>query len=90
MTFKVVFTKDCLKSIKKMDKSTSVLLMSWIKKNLVGCENPRIKGKPLSGDLKELWRYRVGDYRMIAEIKNKELIIILIKTSHRKNITLNK
>jgi mRNA interferase RelE/StbE len=48
--------------------------------------NPRLTGKALQGDLKGLWRYRVGDYRLIAQIKDAELLILVIELGHRKGI----
>jgi mRNA interferase RelE/StbE len=48
--------------------------------------NPRLSGKALQGDLKGLWRYRVGNYRLIAQIKDNELIILVIEIGHRKEV----
>ena len=58
-----------MNTIKKMDSSTSKLIRTWIEKNLMNTENPRIKGKALTGDLKGLWHYRVGDYRILQIFK---------------------
>jgi len=60
--------------------------MSWIEENLAGCKDPRRIGKALHGDRAGTWRYRVGEYRVIAEIKDKELIITVIGIGSRKNI----
>ena len=51
-------------------------------------ENPRIKGKPLTGDLKGLWRYRVGDYRILAEIQDDKIVILILDIGHRSKIYL--
>ena len=53
--------------------------MRQIEKNLVNCINPRQHGKALTGDLKEIWQYRVGDYRLFAKIYDNVLLIELIK-----------
>ena len=65
MKYNVEYSKTAVNIIKKMDSSTSKLIRTWIEKNLMNTENPRIKGKPLTGDLKGLWHYRVGDYRIL-------------------------
>ena len=69
MKYNVEYSKIAMNTIKKMDSSTSKLIRTWIEKNLINTENPRIKGKALTGDLKGLWRYRVGDYRILQIFK---------------------
>lgn len=49
-------------------------------------DNPRALGLSLKGQLSDYWRYRIGDYRIIVEIKDKELIISIIEVGHRKSI----
>ena len=50
------------------------------------CENPRWNGKPLHGTLKGKWRYRVGDYRLIAEIHDEEILILILEVDKRNDI----
>jgi mRNA interferase RelE/StbE len=69
-----------------MDKQISERITDWIEKNLNGCNDPRKYGKALAGNLKGLWRYRIGDYRIIAEIQDDKLIIDIIETGPRKKI----
>ena len=68
MNYRVKFEKNALKRLTKIDVNQRIILMSWIQKNLDQCENPRRHGKALSGDLKQYWCYRVGDYRIVVEI----------------------
>ena len=86
--YKVEFSRDAVKDFKKLDKYyTRELIYSWILKNLSNCENPRVFGKALLvGNYKGKWRYRIGDYRLICMIKDKELIILALEIGHRKNI----
>ena len=65
MKYDVEYSKTAVDTIKKIDSSTSKIIRNWIEKNLINTENPRIKGKALTGDLKGLWHYRVGDYRIL-------------------------
>ena len=69
-----------------MEKRASERIIKWIDKNLDGCENPRKKGKALAGSLSGMWRYRIGDHRVLAEIKDGELIILVIEVGDRKNV----
>jgi mRNA-degrading endonuclease RelE of RelBE toxin-antitoxin system len=51
-----------------MDRKIAAFIVAYIDEKLVNCENPRLHGKALKGDLNEIWRYRVGDYRILAVI----------------------
>ena len=62
------------------------MILAWIEKNLEGCDNPRQKGKGLSHEKKEIWRYRVGNYRLLVNIQDDILIILIIDFGHRKDI----
>ena len=88
MKYNVEYSKTAVNIIKKMDSSTSKLIRTWIEKNLMNTENPRIKGKALTGDLKGLWRYRVGDYRILAEIQDDKIVILILDIGHRSKIYL--
>ena len=88
MKYDVEYSKTAMNTIKKMDSSTSNLIRTWIEKNLMNTENPRIKGKVLTGDLKGLWRYRVGDYRILAEIQDTKIVILILDIGHRSKIYL--
>lgn len=86
MRYQVEFSKLAIRQLKKFDKSTAALIMGWIKKNLVDCENPRIHGKGLTANRSGEWRYRVGDYRIIAEIQDEKIVILILAIGHRKDI----
>lgn len=86
MEYRVLFEKNAEKQLKKLDISQQRMLMAWIEKNLVNAENPRILGKPLKGNLKDYWRYRVGNYRIIADIDDSVVRVCIIEIGHRKDI----
>lgn len=86
MKFEVLYRKKVKKSIGKLDTSIKILIKSRIDKNLVNTENPRLYGKALTGNLRNYWRYRVGNYRIIAEIKDNELIVLVVDVGHRRKI----
>lgn len=86
MNYKVLFSEEAKKQLKKLDKHISTLILIWIRKNLQGCENPRQHGKPLVANRIGQWRYRVGDYRLICEIQDEEITILILEVGHRKNI----
>ena len=84
--YKVKYTERAIKNLKKLDKHTRYLILSWIEKNLENCENPRLHGKGLTADKVGQWRYRIGDYRLIAEIEDKEITILIVNIGHRSEI----
>lgn len=84
--YRVAFTEKALKSLKKLDPNVSKIILAWIRKNLEDCTDPRQHGKALVGDHSGQWRYRVGDYRLIAEIKDDEIIILVLNIGHRSKI----
>ena len=86
MKYTLVFEKKALKSLEALDKTQTRLILAWIDKNLLGMDDPRIMGKPLSGKFSSYWRYRVGQYRILVEILDKELIIVIITIGHRKDV----
>lgn len=86
MKYKVVYEKKALKSLSKIDKSQRNIILSWIDKNLVDTDDPKKYGKALKGNLKEYWRYRVGNYRILADIDDKQIKIIIFNIGHRKDI----
>ena len=86
MKYTVTFTKEALKQLKKMDKASAALILGWIRKNLEGCDNPRIHGKGLAANHSGQWRYRVGDYRIIAEIYDDKVVILVLNIGHRRDV----
>ena len=86
MKYKVIFSNKAMKELKKLDKHTSALIIGWIEKNLEGCENPRQHGKGLKSNRAGQWRYRIGDYRLICDIQEKEVIILVLEIGHRREI----
>ena len=72
--------------MKKKDPMEALRIYNWIGKNLENCEDPRRTGKALTGQFKGSWRYRVGDYRILAEIHDDVLVILLIDIGHRSTV----
>lgn len=84
--YRVVFTEQAKKQFSKLDHFTQRMILQWIEKNLEGCSDPRAHGKALSANRIGQWRYRIGDYRILALIKDNELIILVIKIGHRREV----
>lgn len=88
MQYHVEFTAQAKKQMRKLDKYTASMILGWIRKNLEGCTDPRQHGKGLTANRTGQWRYRIGDYRLIAEIEDDRIIILILSIGHRKDIYL--
>ena len=86
MQYKVIFTERAKKQLKKLDKHIAVLIIGWLEKNIQNCENPRLHGKGLVENKSGQWRYGIGDYRVICEIQDKEIIVLVLEVGHRRDI----
>lgn len=86
MTYKVEFTRKALKELKKLDRHTAALILGWIRKNLENCEDPRQHGKALTANRTGEWRYRIGDYRLLAKIEDQKITILILNVGHRRDI----
>ena len=84
--YKVEYTDKAIKQLSKLDKYTAKMLYKWIDKNLIDCQNPRQYGKSLTGNRSGEWRYRVGDYRIIADIQDDKVVILVLEVGHRREI----
>ena len=84
--YRVEYSERAIKELKKLNRYTRQMIYAWISKNLVGCENPRQHGKGLTANRSGQWRYRIGDYRLICEIKDNELVILALSVGHRREI----
>lgn len=83
------FTERASKDFKKLDTETYRRIKNFIDEKLLQAENPRHLGKPLSGNLKQFWRYRIGNHRMICEIFDHKFVILALKINHRSKVYKN-
>jgi len=86
LIYHVNYSLSAVKQLKKLDKPTAALIVGWLRKNIEGCENPRIHGKALSANLTGQWRYRVGDYRIVVRIDDDIVTVFVINIGHRRDI----
>lgn len=87
--YHVVFTNEAKNELKKLDWHTAMLLTAWMRKNLEGCSDPRQHGKGLTANRSGQWRYRVGDYRLAAEITDEMITILILPVGHRRDVYEN-
>lgn len=74
------------KQLRKLDKPIQRRLLDWLADRIEGCKNPRHFGEPLRGEMAGLWRYRIGDYRIICEIQDQRLVVLALTVGHRREV----
>ena len=82
--YKVAYLDSVEEDLKKLDKSTARKILNRIETYLA--QDPKELGKPLKGEFQGYWRYRWGDYRVIYKIAEREILIIVLRISNRKDV----
>jgi len=86
LTWIVEFDDSATKELRKLDRQAQQEILRYFRERIATNEDPRRFGKPLSHDLTGLWRYRVRNYRMICNIEDDKLIVLVVRAGHRKHI----
>lgn len=86
MSYRLEFSHDAVKQLRKIDKHQAMIISRWLYANIDGIADPTTKGKALAANLAGLWRYRVGDYRIICELQADKLVVLTLSIGHRRDI----
>lgn len=86
MAWTVKLSDDAKRDLSKLDKSVQKRIVAFLQERIQSADNPRTSGKALQGNLSGVWRYRVGDYRLLCRIEDGELLILVIEIGHRKEV----
>ncbi len=86
MAWTVEITRTAEKQIMKLDRKAQKSVIEFLRDRIQPSTNPRQWGKPLHGDKGGLWRYRVGDYRLICDIQDKKITVLVLRVGQRKDI----
>lgn len=85
MAWRIEIDKDVQRSMKKLDRNIAKRIIAKLRE-VSQLEDPRSTGKALVGNLAGLWRYRVGDYRIVCDIEDEVLLILVIDVAHRSKV----
>lgn len=85
MSWGVELDPSASRKLRKLDPQVARHLRSAMRA-IASLDDPRLRGKAMSGPLKGHWRYRVGDYRIICDIQDEKLIIVVVDLGHRREI----
>lgn len=85
-TYTWAFAKKADKQFQKLDKQIQRRIVKWLDEHIEGANDPRVWGKSLDGDWGTYWRYRVGAFRIIADIHDDLFIVEVVKAGKRGQV----
>jgi mRNA interferase RelE/StbE len=71
--------------LQKLDRSEQRRITAFLGERIAGKSDPRKSGKALTGEMKRLWRYRIGDYRAVCSFSDEQCIVLVLRVAHRKD-----
>ncbi len=86
MGWTIRYLKSAQKEAQKIDPQARERIRHYLEQRIARLEDPRQLGEPLKGQLASLWRYRVGAYWVICELRDQELLILVVRLGHRKEV----
>ena len=86
MGWSIEYDPGALKDLKKLDPPIQHEILDYMDHRVAAAQSPRNFGKPLRGSKYRLWRYRVRDYRIICELQDKRLVVLVVAVGHRSTI----
>ena len=86
MAWRVEISDTARRALKKLGKQAQKEILDYLKQRIETAENPQRFGSPLRRSLAGLWRYRIGDYRVICEIRQSEVVVLVLRVGHRSKV----
>jgi len=88
LAWTIEFTAEAARQLKRLDRSHQQRILAYLEALLLECTSPRQRGKGLKAKLSGLWRYRVGDLRIICRIQDNTMVVLVLQVGHRSEIYL--
>lgn len=86
MVWKIEYGASAVKELAKLDRAAARRIVDFMDKRVATSKDPRLLGKALTGSFGAFWRYRVGDYRVICDIKHNEITVLVLRIGHRSDV----
>ncbi len=86
MAWAIEFVSAATKELKKLGRAEAARIIATLETRIAKLEDPRMLGSALTGDLGGLWRWRIGDYRVIARIEDEHITILIVRIGHRREV----
>jgi mRNA interferase RelE/StbE len=85
-TWRVEFDRDAARDLRKLGAVAQRSILRYLRERIATAEDPRRFGHALTHDLKGLWRYRIGDFRIVASIEDERFIVLVVTVGHRRDV----
>jgi mRNA interferase RelE/StbE len=85
-TWQIEFDRGAARDLRKLGHAGRRLVLTYLRTRIATSDNPRRFGQALTGDRKGLWRYRVGDYRILASIEDLRFVVLVVTVGHRREV----
>lgn len=86
MAWPVEWDDEAVKELKALDTRAQRAIIRYMRDKIATEEDPRRFGDPLRKDLKGLWKYRIGSYRIICSIEDQKVVVLVVRVGHRRNV----
>lgn len=86
MAWTIEYTDTAKEQLRKLDKQAARRIVDFMDERIAALDNPRSTGKALTGPLGNFWRYRVGDYRVICDIQDDAVRVLVVRIGNRKEV----
>jgi len=86
VSWKIEYDPDASKDLRKIDRSIQREILDYMERRIANADDPRQFGKPLRGSKFGLWRYRLRDYRIVCQLQDKRLVVLVVSIGHRSTI----
>jgi len=86
LAWAIEYAETAKKQLRKLDRLAARRILDFMDQRIAPSKDPRATGKALKGPLGELWRYRVGDYRVICDIRDRRLTVLVLQIGNRREI----
>ena len=84
--WRVEFDRDAARDLRKLDVQAQCLILRYLRERIAADADPRRFGHALTGGLKGLWRYRVGDYRIVTAIEDDRFVVLVVTVGRRREV----
>jgi mRNA interferase RelE/StbE len=86
LAWKIEFVPAAAKELKKLGRTEAARIIATLETRIAVLDDPRTLGSAPTGELGGLWRWRIGDYRVIARIKDERITILVVRVGHRREV----
>jgi len=86
MPWRIAFHPDAAKEFSKLDRAIAARIIRTLETRIAALGDPRSLGTPLKGEHEGYWRWRIGDYRVVARIEDERITVLVVRVAHRREV----